>query len=667
MTRTKSKEQRTKNKALEPRTGTRRVNREPHRHLYGGPSVAAHVETTDHRPPTTGQIGRRSSVVGRRSSILWLLALGIALYIVVFTVAAWYKYASYQMGFDLGVHEQVLWNTAHGRIAATSAFAETDSYLGIDIIPTELLLAPLYALVPSAYTMLFVQTLALALGAVPVFLLVRDRFATLQGQAEHGSQSAICNLQSAIPGWAGLAFAAAFLLYLPVEYMNLYEFQIRAFATTFLLMALYALERRRFWPFLLWSLLALGCRSDVGLVLAGMGAYASYELRVMSDEFSVANETIGNSKLKTQNSKLSQRNSKLKRPEGTRNSKLILFGLLPILLGLGWFALCLGVLIPFFRGGAPSLYLSVIYGQIDGRPWLGDSPGEIIRTVLTRPGFVLQEVFGSAVRGPMRLRYLLEMFLPFGFLLLLQPRMLLITLPIFALNLLSNTPNIHASTHYHYQALIIPFMVVGSAYGLEWLIRRTTDHRPPTTEDPRLETRDPRTGIRRVNQEQGNVTPSPLHPFTPSSCHLVTLSLIGVLALALLCNLIIFAPRPFNSRNPAVSLLGSALKESDDRAHVRVIEQLLAQVPPDAPLATTNNIGPHAARRERIFFFPGNVIYPEAKVAQAEFLLIDQVELLQDARTRAERQRLLADLAASRRYRRLAEEQGVSLWRRVIP
>src|SRR6185295_13951626 len=105
-----------------------------------------------------------------------LLALGIALYILIFTGAAWYKYANYQMGFDLGVHQQVLWNTAHGRVAATSAFADTDSYLGIDMIPTELLLAPLYALFPSVYMMLFVQTLALALGAVPVFLLVRDRF-----------------------------------------------------------------------------------------------------------------------------------------------------------------------------------------------------------------------------------------------------------------------------------------------------------------------------------------------------------------------------------------------------------------------------------------------------------------------------------------------------------
>jgi uncharacterized membrane protein len=354
------------------------------------------------------------------------------------------------------------------------------------------------------------------------------------------------------------------------------------------------------------------------------------------------------------------------------------FGLLPIVLGLGWFVLCLGVLIPAFRGGAPSLYLSTLYGQIDGQPWLGDSPGAIVRTLLMRPGFVLHEVFGDAVRGPMRLRYLLEMFLPFGFLLLLQPRMLLITLPIFALNLLSNTPNIHASTHYHYQALIVPFMVVGSAYGLAWLIGRIADHRPPTAEEPDYEQR---TTQRVPDKEQKDApllpftfyllpftfTRSPAHPLTRSPCHLVILPLTGVLALSLLCNLVIFAPRPFNSRNPAISLLGSALKGTDDRAHVRAIERLLAQVPPDAALATTNGIGPHASRRQRIFFFPGNVIYPQAKIAQAEFLLIDQTELLQDQKDRAARQQLLVDLAASGRQRLLAEDQGVLLWQRVAP
>jgi uncharacterized membrane protein len=567
----------------------------------GGAAVSARP-TADDRRPIIPFVTRHSSFVTPAR----LLALGILCYIAIFTLAAWYKYDAYQMGFDLGVHQQVLWNTAHGRIAATSAFADTESYLGVDIIPTELLLAPIYALAPSIYTMLFLQTLALGLGALPVFLIVRDRFARLQIadrrlQIDRANlQSTICNLK--FSEWAGLVFAAAFLLYLPVEYMNLYEFQIRAFATTFLLMALLALERRRFWPFLIWSLLALGCRSDVGFVVAGMGL-TQWRMKKVEGRREQTNEQPSHSSF------------------SILHSSFLKFGALPIVLGLGWVGLCMVVLIPLFRT-SPFLYTQIIYGQF------GDSVGEIARTIITRPGYVAAYVFGGP-NGAARLRYLLEMFLPFGFLLLLQPRMLLITLPIFGLNLLSNTPNIHASTHYHYQALIIPFMVVGSAYGLHWLIRRATDD-----------------GRRR------SVVGS-------------RWSLVGVLALALLCNLVIFTP--FGSRNPVVSLAGAALRPSGERARLAAAERLLAQVPPDAALATTNKIGPHASRRERIFFFPGNVIYPEEKVAQAQYLLIDQVELLQDEKTRAERQRLLADLQASGRYRHLDEEQGISLWQRAGP
>ena len=142
------------------------------------------------------------------------------------------------------------------------------------------------------------------------------------------------------------------------------------------------------------------------------------------------------------------------------------------------------------------------------------------------------------------------------------------------------------------------------------------------------------------------------------------LSLVGIVILALACNL--------GFRNPFFSLLTRPV----DQARIAATEQLLARVPPDASLATTSTIGPHASRRERIFFFPGNVIYPEEKIAQAQFLLVDQSELLQDTKTRAERQQLLVDLNTTGRlpslapgalYRRLAEEQGVSLWQRVVP
>lgn len=476
-----------------------------------------------------------------------LLTLGVALYAVVFTAAAWYKYDHLLMGFDLGVHEQVIWNTAHGRIAATSAFAGTDSYLGIDLIPTELLLAPIYALAPSVYTLLLIKTLVLALGAVPAFLLVRARFGT---------------------PWAGLVFAATYLLYHPVQYMNLYEFQIRAFATTLLLWAWYFQERHRFGLFLLCALAALGCRSDVGIVLAGMGMAW----------------LLGYRKIEAQ----------------ADRRATFLFGMLPILLGLGWVVLATQVLVPWFRGGNEFLYTQIIYG------WLGNSPGEMLRTMFTNPGYVL-----ATINTPDRWSYLVQMLLPFGFLMVLQPRLLLITLPIFAINLLSSSPNIHASTRYHYQALIIPFLLIGAAYGLHWLLQHIA-RRWPTQVD--------------------------VHR---------TRALLGVFCLALACNIVF--------RNPLMSLLGREI----DMQKVAAVQTLLAQVPPEAALTTTSTIGPHASRRERLYFFPGNVIYPQAKVTLGEYLLID------DDEARIEGQQLLTIFEQNGTYRKLAELEGVSLWEKT--
>ncbi|NJO53659.1 MAG: hypothetical protein HC829_01430, partial [Bacteroidales bacterium] len=76
----------------------------------------------------------------------------------------------------------------------------------------------------------------------------------------------------------------------------------------------------------------------------------------------------------------------------------------------------------FTLPGAPATVSGSIAATSQMRQLTEGQPAEI--RLLTRPDVVL-----AAINTPDRWRYLLEMFLPFGFLLLLQPRMLLITLP----------------------------------------------------------------------------------------------------------------------------------------------------------------------------------------------------------------------------------------------
>lgn len=512
----------------------------------------------------------------------WLLVAGVVFYIIVFAAAACYKYWASWMGFDLAVHLQVLWNTAHGRIAASSPSAGTSSYFGIDIILIELLLAPLYALVPSVYPLLTLQTVVLALGAVPIYLFACDRLRT---------------------PLAGLVFAAAYLLYAPVEWMNLYEFQIRAFATTFLLCALYALHRRRAGWFLLWIVLALGCRSDVGFVVAGMGVMVA----------------IGDWRLGRRNS----RQSAVSNPQFLVSSRQwLFFSVLPIVLGLGWLLLCVAVLVPLFRTDGSFLYIKVIYG------WLGDTPGDMMRRLLTDPLYVLHYVFGPP-KGLDRLRYLLEMFLPFAFLPLLAPKRLLPTVPIFALNLLSNTPQLHASTHYHYQSLIIPFMITAAVEGLRFVL------------DARRETRD----------DSSDLRPSSF-VFRPKTLY----SLVGLLLLALACNI--------GFRNPLMSLLTRHVAYERNQA----ARELLQLVPADAAVAATNSLGPPLAQREQLYVFPGDdIIYPVAYSQRADYLVVDTAELDADDRAYFEQLRASGDyrLIEQRNYTDQGKQQELSIWQKI--
>ncbi|HMA35948.1 MAG TPA: DUF2079 domain-containing protein, partial [Chloroflexia bacterium] len=182
-----------------------------------------------------------------------LLGGAMALFVVVCFAAAVYKYQHFGQGYDQVDFEQAIWNTIQGRPFADSRFNFTTSIFGMDWMPLLALFVPFYALLPSALTLLFLQILAAAAGAWPVYQLAKDRL----GSQRHG-----------------LAFGLAWLLYPTVEYSVLDPFQVRIFATVFLLFALLYFERGRLGLFLLSAGLALLARTDVSLVVLMFGVYA---------------------------------------------------------------------------------------------------------------------------------------------------------------------------------------------------------------------------------------------------------------------------------------------------------------------------------------------------------------------------------------------------------
>src|SRR6266496_2424900 len=102
-----------------------------------------------------------------------LLAAGIAAYAVGFAALSVLRHSAFITGrFDLGNMVQAVWSTAHGHLLRmTDLHGDQISRLAAHVDPILVLFTPLWWIWPSPNMLLVVQAVAIALGAVPVYLL----------------------------------------------------------------------------------------------------------------------------------------------------------------------------------------------------------------------------------------------------------------------------------------------------------------------------------------------------------------------------------------------------------------------------------------------------------------------------------------------------------------
>ncbi len=155
--------------------------------------------------------------------------------------------------FDVGNLTQAVWSTAHGRfLEITDLQGRQISRLGAHFDPLVALLAPLWWLWPNPSLLLVAQAVAVAFGAVPVFLLAQKHLGT---------------------DWAGLGFALVYLLYPPTQWLVVDDFHPVAIATPLLLGAIWFLDENRLLPFALCAAAACLTKEQVGLVVAMLGVW----------------------------------------------------------------------------------------------------------------------------------------------------------------------------------------------------------------------------------------------------------------------------------------------------------------------------------------------------------------------------------------------------------
>ena len=192
---------------------------------------------------------------------LIILFTGIFGYTILFSYISLMRHWTYYSAYmDLGWFEQALWTTTQGHFFYVS-YLES-SHFGTHNSPILFLLLPFYYLFPFSETLLIIQTILLAIGAIPLFFIGKK----------------------ILDNWGGCVFSLVYLLYPALHGINLFDFHELAFLPVLLFSAIYYLITDRTKYFILLSLLALLIKEDVSILLFALTTYAIYTSRYNSDK-----------------------------------------------------------------------------------------------------------------------------------------------------------------------------------------------------------------------------------------------------------------------------------------------------------------------------------------------------------------------------------------------
>lgn len=192
-------------------------------------------------------------------SLVVLFAI-MAAYIAFFTTLSLYRYINFRAsGLDIAIFDQVIWKLS--RFSSPTSTIRGMSLFGDHMAPILFFLVPFYWIGRNAATLLVIQTVALGIGALPLYLLARDK------------------LESR---WVPVAVAGAYLMFPALQQLNMFDFHPETLALCFLLFAFLAIDRGKNVWFIVLCVLAAFCKEDMALAVCVLGllVYFKYDKKV---------------------------------------------------------------------------------------------------------------------------------------------------------------------------------------------------------------------------------------------------------------------------------------------------------------------------------------------------------------------------------------------------
>jgi uncharacterized membrane protein len=196
-------------------------------------------------------------------------------------------------------------------------------------------------------------------------------------------------------------------------------------------------------------------------------------------------------------------------------------------------------------------YRQAPFGFVNRYSYLGESIPEIVKTLVTRPIYVLKHVVIMK-----KITYAFRVFGPLGFLSLLSPSHLLLAVPTFFQNILSES-GFQYSIGFQYTSPLTPFVFVSAIYGGRNLLMKP--------------------GLR----QRLKLKVAPPHIIQSLSVSLVVLCVL------------------FFGKSPIYQLRQYAKTE-----HTAVTDAFLESIPHAASVSAQGPLVPHLTHREDVYQFP---------------------------------------------------------------
>jgi uncharacterized membrane protein/uncharacterized membrane protein YbhN (UPF0104 family) len=258
---------------------------------------------------------------------------------------------------------------------------------------------------------------------------------------------------------------------------------------------------------------------------------------------------------------------------------IALFGLLFMILHKKWlwgasiFIVCVGMFFFLVDFAIPNS-LRGNHFAIEYYSDFGSSPLDIAKSIILSPDRVIETAM-----EPERMKFLRQILSPLGYISLAFPFFLIFAGPDLLISILSSNANLY-QIYYQYTATMTPFIFISAIYGC-WVVLQLNKLSFLQKQESRFLV--PPKGEARPEGGKSGMT--------------ISVVLIAYILYWSLHTAYMFGPMP-GSKEPNIAMFTKPFPDK------QFIDQFIANIPQDATVSASNNLGSHLSQREVIYVLP---------------------------------------------------------------